>query len=273
MSIQKSKDNKSYRRPRLGVNIDHIATLRQARRSPYPKPSQVIELLKNASVDQVTLHIREDRRHVNENDYAEIYDLKLLPLNLEMALSAEIFDIIKSKAPERITFVPEKREEITTEGGLDVKSGYNRIADFISQCHAINTEVSLFIDPDPKMIELSAQLKAEAIEIHTGRYADLAQLQLSDHLNPLPKNHEIEWAQEVQEELERISCAVQMARGLGLKVYAGHGLHTQNIRPLLLNSEIEEYNIGHSLIARSVFVGLDQAVREMIIELEGCHGQ
>lgn len=231
---------------RLGVNIDHIATLREARKVSYPSPFEALEVLKICHVDQVTLHLREDRRHIQDHDLKAIVAANALPVNLEMAVTDEMVDIALKYRPKTVTLVPEKREEITTEGGLDVAGRFERVSACVKKLKNVGIHCSHFIDADLNQVYAAHESGADAIEIHTGTYCHLA-----------------ECKKEFSHEVEKIRLASQVAVGKGLKVYAGHGLHKDNLTPIVAIAEIEEYNIGHAIIARAVFVGLEKAIREI----------
>jgi len=234
----------SATRLQLGVNIDHIATLRQARGTRYPDPVQAAILAEEAGADGITLHLREDRRHIQERDVELIKQVMQTRMNLEMAVTDEMIAFAEEIRPEHICLVPEKREELTTEGGLDVVGQFERIADACKRLAAIGCEVSLFIDADPVQIEAAATI-APVIELHTGQYADA------------------ETVEEQEKELEIIKQGVKIGLKNGLIVNAGHGLHYHNIEPIAAIPGIYELNIGHSIIARALFVGLKEAVAEM----------
>lgn len=231
-------------RLQLGVNIDHIATLRQARGTRYPDPVQAAILAEEAGADGITLHLREDRRHIQERDVRLIKEVMQTRMNLEMAVTDEMIAFAEEIRPEHICLVPEKREELTTEGGLDVVGQFERVADACKRLAAAGCEVSLFIDADPAQIEAAATI-APVIELHTGRYADA------------------ETAQEQAAELEVIQQGVKLGLKQGLVVNAGHGLHYHNVEPIAAIPGIYELNIGHAIIARAMFVGLKEAVAEM----------
>jgi len=226
----------------LGVNIDHIATLRQTRGGIEPEPIQAAAIAEQNGADQITVHLREDRRHI------QLRDLKLLRstiqtrLNLEMAAISEMAAIAKSIKPETVTLVPEKREELTTEGGLKLSLNHE---DLIRELKEAGIEVSVFIEPEPEMIKLADRLGANAVEIHTGRYANLKD------------------KDEIKAELQKIKKACKMIHTAGMRVVAGHGINYHNIKPLVELGLIEEYNIGHSIISRAVFTGLAEAVLTM----------
>jgi pyridoxine 5-phosphate synthase len=235
---------------RLGVNIDHVATVREARKTYEPSPVFAALLAQRAGADQITLHLREDRRHIQDRDLELIKELVVLPVNLEMAPVEEMKLIALRVRPDRITLVPERREEITTEGGLDVMSMKDYLKEFIKDVRDSGIEVSMFIEADREQIKASYEVGADAVEIHTGRYANLW------------NEHRFE---EAEEELERIRDASIHAKSLGLRVYAGHGLTYQNIHGILkLRDYIEELNIGHSIVANAVLLGLEQAVEKML---------
>ena len=240
---------------RLGVNIDHVATVRQARRTFEPSPVFAALIAQQAGADQITLHLREDRRHIQDRDLELIKELVIVPVNLEMAPTMEMKEIALRVRPDRITLVPERREEITTEGGLDVVGMREFLKDYLKDFKESGIEVSLFIDPEIKQVEASADVKADAVELHTGTYANLW------------NEHRFE---EAEKELKRIEEAGRLARDLGLRVYAGHGLTYQNVKGILrLKDIIEELNIGHSIVANSVIFGFERAVREMISIIKG----
>ncbi|QCI28226.1 pyridoxine 5'-phosphate synthase [Caminibacter pacificus] len=252
---------------KLGVNIDHIATLRNARRINEPDPLMALEILKEAGADQVTIHLREDRRHITDFDAQRIVQNSFLPVNMECSINPEIIDIICTLKPHRATLVPERREEVTTEGGLDVVKFEKEIKNAIEKLHKNDIEVSLFIDPDTKQIEKSAELKAEMIELHTGRYANLF-LALNTNINETPfkifENLDRKTLKkELELELKLLKDATLYANDLNLEVAAGHGLNYQNVKEIANIKEIVELNIGHSIIANSVFLGLKEAIIKM----------
>ena len=228
----------------LGVNIDHIATLRQARGTRYPDPIQAAMDAEQAGADGITLHLREDRRHIQERDVYLLKDILQTRMNLEMAVTDAMLAIAAKVRPAECCLVPEKREELTTEGGLDVASQIDKMTDACAQLAAAGVRTSLFIDADKKQIEAAVQVKAPVIEIHTGHYADFN-------------------GKQQQQEFERICEGVRYARSLGLHVNAGHGLHYHNVQPIAALPDVEELNIGHAIIAQAVFCGLSAAVREM----------
>jgi pyridoxine 5-phosphate synthase len=234
---------------RLGVNIDHVATVRNARRTFEPDPVYAAILAQMAGADQITMHVREDRRHVNENDLRRILETVHIPVNLEMAPTEEMRNIALTYKPNRVTLVPEKREEITTEGGLDVISLKGYLTDFLKPIKEAGIEISLFIDPDLEQIKASVEVGADAIELHTGPYAEAW--------------NAFNWEQ-VEIELAKLKLAAKFARSLGLRVYAGHGLTYHNVKPITQIKEIEELNIGHSIVANAVIFGFQEAVKKMI---------
>jgi len=229
---------------RLGVNVDHVATLRQARGVNYPEPIIAAGLAEKAGADQITIHLREDRRHIQDRDLKLMRETIETVLNLEMAVTDEMLGIAAQVKPDTVTLVPEKREELTTEGGLEIAGNLGAITKAVEKLKAAGIKVSLFIDPAEDQIAASAESGAEIIELHTGSYA-----------NTCGKAQE--------QELERLASGARFAVERGLIVAAGHGLHYHNTRPLIAIKEIEEYNIGHAIIARALFVGISQAVREM----------
>ncbi len=241
---------KEFSRVLLGVNIDHVATLRQARGTRYPDPVKAALDAEEAGADGITLHLREDRRHIQERDVRLLRDVLQTRMNLEVALTAEMLAFAQEIRPEHVCLVPERREELTTEGGLDVLGQVQRIRDAIAALPA--SEVSLFIDPELQQIQAAKDCGAPVIELHTGRYA------------------EAETQEGQASELQRLAKAVEFATGLGLVVNAGHGLHYHNVQPIAALPGINELNIGHAIVAHAVFVGFKQAVKEMA-ELIRCH--
>jgi pyridoxine 5-phosphate synthase len=228
----------------LGINIDHVATVRQARRVAYPDPVHAALLAEQAGADNITLHLREDRRHIQDRDVHALRPLLQTRMNLEMGLTDEMLDIAIAVHPHDCCLVPEKREEITTEGGLDVAGNIERVAAGVRKLAAAGIRVALFIAPDLAQIEAAKRSGASVIELHTGTYAEgsgAAQAR----------------------ELERLATAAKRAANLGLEVHAGHGLTYNNVTPVAAISEIVELNIGHCIIARAIFTGLDAAVRDM----------
>lgn len=252
----------------LGVNIDHIAVLREARKINDPSPIDALGICKIAGADQITIHLREDRRHIHDEDAKNIINLSPLPVNLECSINEQIIDIVCKLKPNRATLVPENRNEVTTEGGLDVEKFYNQIKTAIDKLHENEIEVSLFIDPDYEMVKLSQQLNAQWIEFHTGTFANIYAML---HTNLSKTHHTIKELELPRKELEirlqnsidKIEENAKLAKNIGLKVAAGHGINYQNIKLITQIKEIEELNIGQSIIARSVFTGLANAINEM----------
>jgi pyridoxine 5-phosphate synthase len=243
--------------PRLGVNIDHIATLRQLRGTPYPDLIQAAKIVEKAGAHQITVHLREDRRHIQDADVFELRKKIGIDLNLEMALSAEIVKIAHRVRPDWVCLVPEKRQEVTTEGGLNVKKHKKTLAKIIEGFQKKKIKVSLFIEPDPKVVQLSYELGAQAVELHTGRYCMGAQRTLGKSSAKIEKL-----------ELKRIHEAAVLGKSLGIHVNAGHGFDVSNVRPVVAMDLIEEYNIGHFIVCRAAIVGLEQAVREMLAAIQ-----
>ena len=252
----------------LGVNIDHIAVLREARKINDPNPLDALGICKLAGADQITIHLREDRRHMQDSDTENIIKLSQLPVNLECSINDNMIDIACKTKPHRVTLVPENREEVTTEGGLDVEGNYKQLQKVIKKLHKHEIEVSLFIDPNKKIIELSKKLGVEWIELHTGTFANIYAM-LNSGLNKT--HHSIKELELSREELshklsqstKEIKASSKLARQIGLKVAAGHGLNYQNVNYMTNIKEIQELNIGQSIIARSVFTGLKDAILEM----------
>jgi len=252
----------------LGVNIDHIAVLREARKINDPNPLDALGICKLAGADQITIHLREDRRHIHDRDAKAIIEQSSLPVNLECAIDEEIIDIVCKLKPQRATLVPEKREEVTTEGGLDLKGSFERIKNAVEKLHANEIEVSLFIDPDKKMIELSSELKVEWIELHTGTFANIYAMLHGNLSNSHHSIKELELSRKELKDLlsksrKEIKKSANLAQELNLKVAAGHGLNYQNVTKISSIKAIEELNIGQSIIARSVFTGLERAITDM----------
>jgi len=231
--------------PRLGVNLDHVATIRQARRTIEPDPVWAGVFAELAGADVITIHLREDRRHIQDRDVRILRETVQVPLNLEMAIDAKIAEIAVEIAPQQVTLVPEKRAEVTTEGGLDVLGNLEAVRACCDQLSQAGIQVSLFIDPNERQIEAAHMLGVPAIELHTGRYADAPN------------------AQQQLEELEAVQQAAQFAHERNLHVHVGHGLTYRNVHPIAAIPVVEELNIGHSLVARAVLVGMKQAVAEM----------
>ena len=231
---------------RLYVNVDHVATVRQARMTDEPDPVQAALVTEVAGADGITVHLREDRRHIQDQDVALLLDAARTPVNLEIAAVEEMLALACAWRPAQVTIVPEKREEVTTEGGLALGTNEvaRSVADAAKRLQDEGIRASLFIDPDSDVVRASADFGVEAIEVHTGEYANAS-------------------GSEKTEQLRRLAEAATLARSLGLSVHAGHGLTYENVTQVAAISELEELNIGHSIISRSVFVGIGQAVREM----------
>lgn len=228
----------------LGVNIDHVATLRQARRGRYPDPVHAALTAETAGADSITVHLREDRRHIQDHDVHAMRDLLQTRMNLELAVTDEMLAIAAQVRPAACCFVPENRQEITTEGGLEVTTQATRIRDAVRQLNCAGVRVALFIDPDPRQIEAAATTGAPVIELHTGAYAQSSGAAQAT-------------------ELERLRAGARRGASLGLEIHAGHGLNYHNVKPVAALREVVELNIGHALIAHALFVGLPSAVRAM----------
>ncbi|HOJ39862.1 MAG TPA: pyridoxine 5'-phosphate synthase [bacterium] len=230
---------------RLGVNIDHVATLRQARKGRTPDPVEAALVCERAGCDSIVCHLREDRRHIQERDVFLLKDIVKTKLNLEMAAAEPIIKVALQVKPHQVTLVPEKREELTTEGGLDVAGQQTRLAAIVSSFKEKGIAVSLFIEAEERQIEAARTLQADSVEFHTGRYAEA-----EDETSSM-------------KELNRLTRAAELALSTGLKVFAGHGLDYRNVVAICRLPGLEELNIGYSIIGRAVFCGLEQAVREM----------
>jgi pyridoxine 5-phosphate synthase len=230
---------------RLGVNIDHVATVRQARRAHEPDPVAAAVLATLGGADGITVHLREDRRHIQDRDVYLLRDTVTTRLNLEMAAYDEIIAIALKVKPDEATLVPEKRQELTTEGGLDVVANVASVSAAINQLKAAGIHVSLFIDPEPHQVEAAHKLKADAIEFQTASYS------------------EAKGEAAIARELEKLRVATAQAVAFGLHVHMGHGLNYWNVRPIVRIAGVEELNIGHSIVSRAVLVGMERAVREM----------
>jgi pyridoxine 5-phosphate synthase len=229
----------------LGVNVDHVATLRQARGTRYPDPVAAAVLAELGGADQITIHLREDRRHIQERDLRILRETVQTRLNLEMAATKEMAKIAYEFKPDMVTLVPEKREELTTEGGLDVALNRDAVKEHVRFLQDGDIRVSLFVDPDIDQIRAAHKVSADAVELHTGAYCDARS-------EPVRQN-----------ELARLVDAAKTCSKIGLQVYAGHGLNLQNVAGVAAIREITEFNIGHSIVSHAVFVGMTQAVREM----------
>ncbi len=243
--------------PRLGVNIDHFATLRQLRGTPYPDLIDVARRVENAGAHQITVHLREDRRHIQDRDVVELRKKIGISLNLEMAVSPEIIRIAMKVRPDWVCLVPEKRREVTTEGGLDARKIKSSLSKIIPAFQKRKIRVSLFIEPDLAMIRTSRELGADAVELHTGRYCNATQKRYGAKSRSIAAS-----------EFKRIRSAAELAGELGLHVHAGHGFDADNVRKVAALDRIEEFNIGHYLVCRAAIVGIDQAVREMISAIQ-----
>jgi pyridoxine 5-phosphate synthase len=233
------------RRLLLGVNIDHVATIRQARGTRYPDPVQAAIEAELAGADGITLHLREDRRHIQERDVELIQAVLLTRMNLEMAVTDAMLSVAERLRPAHCCLVPERRQELTTEGGLDVAGQAERVREACTRLAAAGIEASLFIDPDPAQVEAARAVGAPTVEIHTGRFADAQD------------------AASAERELERVRAAVVQASAVGLRVNAGHGLNYQNVIPVAAIHGLSELNIGHAIVARALFTGMREAVGEM----------
>ena len=229
---------------RLGVNIDHVATVRNARGAGYPDPVRAALVAAAAGADGITAHLREDRRHITDDDIARLSEQLTIPLNLEMAATDEMLGIALRHLPHAACIVPEKREELTTEGGLDAAGQHNRLAPLVSELRNANIRVSLFIEPDARQIDAAIRLGAPVVELHTGRYAELAGAAQA-------------------EELRRLADAAALAAKNGIEVHAGHGLTYDNVAAIAAIPQVRELNIGHFLVGEAMFVGLGEAVRLM----------
>jgi pyridoxine 5-phosphate synthase len=234
----------------LGINIDHVATVRQARRAPYPDPVHAALLAEQSGADNITLHLREDRRHIQDRDVRALRPLLLTRMNLEMGLTEEMIGIACEVRPQDCCLVPESRQEVTTEGGLDVAADVERVAAGVRKLAAVGIRVALFIGPEIAQVEAAKRSGAPVIELHTGTYADATGAAQA-------------------RELERLVSAARRASSLGLEVHAGHGLTYHNVEPIAAIPEIVELNIGHCIVARAIFTGLPAAVRDMKALMSG----
>ena len=233
---------------RLGVNIDHVATLREARKTNEPDPVAAAVVVEMAGADQITVHLREDRRHIQNRDVRMIREVAKTALNLEMAATAEMQEIALALRPDSVCIVPERREEITTEGGLNLADAPASLGDMVATLKDAGIHVTAFLSPDSKHIQEAARFRFDAVEIHTGAYANAAR-------------------HRVEPELKRVKEAAGAIRHMGMRVHAGHGLDYHNIGAMLDVPGLEEVNIGHSIVSRAVFTGLDRAVRDMLAAL------
>ena len=253
----------------LGVNIDHIAVLREARKINDPDPLQAVYIAQLAGADQITIHLREDRRHIHDDDVRRIIQNSPLPVNLECSVDPDIVEIVAELKPHRATFVPEKREEVTTEGGLNMDDpNFSNLDKALHYLKAREIEISLFIDPTKEAVRAAKTLGAEWIELHTGHYANLyamlyGNLSKSHHSIPELEIERSKLKIMLQKALNSLEDATEYAEEFGLNVAAGHGLNYQNVQAITQIRGIHELNIGQSIVARSIFTGLDQAIREM----------
>lgn len=236
---------------RLGVNIDHVATIRNARGGKHPSPLRAAVCAQQSGADGITAHLREDRRHISEQDIIDLKEHIKLPLNLEIAATDEMIKIALDSQPNAVCIVPEKRQEITTEGGLDVVALKNNLTDIVTECHNKSIKVSLFIEPTNKQVEVAKATGADIIELHTGPYS-----------------HTKAHSEERAEELARIRQTAKFADVLGLEVHAGHGLTYENVMDIAAIETLKELNIGHFLIGESVFIGMEQAIKYMRIKMQ-----
>lgn len=253
---------------KLGVNIDHVAVLREARKVNDPDILNALHVACESGADQITIHLREDRRHIQDIDVKNIMMHSKLPVNLECSINKEILNIVADFAPHRATLVPEKREEVTTEGGLDILGLEDEIRYAIEQLHDSIIPVSLFVDPSIQAVEASKNLGAEMVELHTGSFANIYAMLHSNlsHSNHSIKDLELpryELSSQLDKAVQDIIASAEHAKKLGLEVAAGHGLNYHNVQHMMDIVEITELNIGQSIIARSVFSGLSEAVKEM----------
>ncbi|MCL2178349.1 MAG: pyridoxine 5'-phosphate synthase [Proteobacteria bacterium] len=233
-------------RPRLGFNVDHIATVRQARLALWPDPVGIAAIAEVAGAEQITLHLREDRRHVQERDYALLRETKKGLLNLEMAATPAMLELVLKQPPDMVTLVPERRQELTTEGGLDVVAHQEALAKAVQMLRERDIVVSLFVDPRPEQLEASLKIGAQRVELHTGCYCN--------------ETH----SQRRLKEQQRIHEAARHALQLGLGCAAGHGLDYANVAPIAAMVEVDELNIGHSIVARALYVGIERAIKDML---------
>jgi pyridoxine 5-phosphate synthase len=245
---------------KLGVNVDHVATVRQARGVAYPDPVEAARAAQRAGAQAITVHLREDRRHIQDQDLFRIRDAITIGLNQEMAPTAEMTEIALELHPCEVCMVPERREEVTTEGGLDAAGLAERIAPLVERLRAAGIGISLFIEPEPHQVAAAAQLGANFVELHTGRYAILADADSA--------NGRLSLNSDTRAELDKVRGAVKLARSLRLKVNVGHGLNYRNVGPIAAMPGITWAHIGHSIVARAIMVGMVRAVREMLTLLD-----
>jgi len=238
---------------RLGVNIDHVATIRNARGSPYPDPVRAALIAQDAGADGITAHLREDRRHITDDDIARLSEQLTIPLNLEMAATEEMLEIALRHRPRAVCIVPERREERTTEGGLDAAGMHNHLAPMVAKLSDAGCRVSLFIAPEPRQIEAAIRLGAPVVELHTGHYCDVEGTARA-------------------EELRRLTDMAALAAKNGLEPHAGHGLTYDNVEPIAAIPQLAELNIGHFLIGEAIFLGLDESIARMRAHMDAARG-
>ncbi len=248
--------------PRLGVNVDHVATLRQARGVAYPDPVEAALAAERAGAHAITVHLREDRRHIQDGDLMRLRAAIEIHLNQELAPIEEMVAVAVRIRPDEACLVPERREELTTEGGLDAAGQYRRLEPIVARLKDAGIGVSLFVAPEPAQIEAAAKLGADFVEIHTGTYANLADADLGG--NPMRRAGNVVRGDAARAELDKIRIAVRLAHAAGLKPNAGHGLNYSNVAPIAAIAGIRWFHIGHAIVARAVAVGMGRAVREMI---------
>ncbi len=236
---------------RLGVNIDHIATLRNARDDGYIELGHVAKILKRLKVHSITVHLREDRRHIKDNDVRLLKKLNILPINLEMAPTSEMLNFCKEVKPFACCIVPEKRQEKTTEGGLNLKKNYGKLRDIIHELKRLNIRISLFIEPCEKQVEIASELKADAVELHTGKYAELFEKK---------KYHN---------ELKQIENVSKFCYNIGMECHAGHGLNLKNVKKIIAIKHIAELNIGYFIVAQSIFNGIGNVITDFLDLIDG----
>ena len=252
----------------LGVNIDHIPVLREARKANDPDPLEALEIVKKAGGNQITIHLREDRRHINDIDTENIINLSKLPINLECAIDDEIIEIVSKLKPHRATLVPEKREEVTTEGGLNVEKYFEKIKFITKKLHKNGIAVSLFIEPNIEIVKLANRLNVDMVEFHTGRYANIYSMLNSNLAKTSHSIKELELSRQdlvklLKQSFKELRNSCKLGKKFGLHIAVGHGLNYQNVENIVKIKEIEELNIGQSIIARSIFVGLEKAIIDM----------
>lgn len=238
---------------RLGVNIDHVATIRNARGSPYPDPVRAALIAQDAGADGITAHLREDRRHITDDDIARLSEQLTIPLNLEMAATEEMLEIALRHRPHAVCIVPERREERTTEGGLDAAGLHNHLAPMVARLSDAGCRVSLFIAPEPRQIEAAVRLRAPVVELHTGHYCDVE-------------------GEARAAELRRLTDMAALAAKNGLEPHAGHGLTYDNVEPIAAIPQLAELNIGHFLIGEAIFLGLDESIARMRNAMDAARG-